>query len=304
MRCMLDLRRLRYFLAVAEELNFTRAAARLHVAQPALSRQVRELERELGVQLLERTTQAVALTEAGRELQARGRELCAQADRLWQDIRGFAAGTQGSVSFGYSASTGYQTAPALLAHLADRHPGLTVTTRLLATDEIIAGVTDGSLDAGLVRCPPPLPHLVRTLVRLERQGVLVHDGHRLAGRDEVDVAELADEVVLMHPREANPGHYDAITAIFARAGLTPRLRHRQLFDAAHTPVAQGSAVSVVGESTLPGLPGGLTWRPLSPAAAIELHLLTRGDTTRPGVGHLLRAAAETSRTQGWLRAPA
>jgi LysR family transcriptional regulator, benzoate and cis,cis-muconate-responsive activator of ben and cat genes len=300
---MLELRRLRYFLAVAEELNFTRAAARLHIAQPALSRQVRELEKELGVRLLERSTQSTALTEAGLLLRDRGRELCAEADRLWHDMRGFAAGAQGSLSLGYSASTGYETAPALLAHLAERHPGLTVTTRLLPTAEIISGVADGTLDAGLVRCPPPLPHLVRTLVRLERQGVLVHERHPLAARVEVDVTALAGEQVLMHARAANPGHYDAITAVFERAGVTPRLSHRQLFDAAHTPVAQGTAVAVVGESTLPGLPGGLTWRPLTPAAAIEIHLLTRGDSSRPGISHLLRAAAETSRAHGWLRAP-
>jgi DNA-binding transcriptional LysR family regulator len=304
MRCMPELRRLRYFLAVAEELSFTRAAARLHIAQPALSRQVRELEKELGVQLLERTTQSTALTEAGRLLRDRGRELCAEADRLWRDMRSFAAGAQGSLTLGYSASTGYETAPALLAHLAEHHPGLGVTTRLLPTAEIVTGVADGTLDAGLVRCPPPLPHLVRTLLRLERQGVLTHDRHPLAGSEEVEVAALAHERVLMHAREANPGHYDAITAVFERAGIAPELRHRQLFDAAHTPVAQGSAVSVVGESTLPGLPGGMAWRPLRPPASIEIHLLTRGDTGRPGIGHLLRAAAETSRAHGWLRAPA
>ncbi|MEE4546607.1 LysR substrate-binding domain-containing protein [Streptomyces sp. V4-01] len=301
---MPELRRLRYFLAVAEELNFTRAAARLRIAQPALSRQVRELEKELGVRLLERTTQSTALTEAGRLLRDRGRELCAQADLLWRDMRSFAAGAEGGLTLGYSASTGYGTAPALLAHLAEHHPGLTVTTRLLPTGEIVAGVADGTLDAGLVRCPPPLPHLVRTLLRLERQGVLTHDRHPLAGQDEVEVAALAGERVLMHAREANPGHYDAITAVFERAGINPELRHRQLFDAAHTPVARGSAVSVVGESALPGLPGGLTWRPLHPPAALEIHLLTRGDAGRPGVGHLLRAAAETSRAHGWLRAPA
>ncbi|MCX5536550.1 LysR family transcriptional regulator [Streptomyces sp. NBC_00006] len=303
---MAELRRLRYFLAVAHERNFTRAAERLHIAQPALSRQIRQLEQELGVRLLDRTTQSVEPTEAGRLLMDRGSTLCEEADRLWRDVRGFAAGESGSVSFGYSASTGYETAPTLLAALAEGYPGISTATRLLPTAEILAGVADGTLDAGLVRCPPPTPQLVRTLVRLEPQGVLMAKHHPLAADPDgrVDVAALADETVLVHARSDNPGHYDAITSIFERAGISPRLRERQLsFDASHMPVAQGDAVSVVGESALPGLPAGLVWRLLSPAAAIEIHLLTRGNTERPATTRLLQAASRTARTHGWLRSP-
>ncbi|MFJ4713140.1 LysR family transcriptional regulator [Streptomyces sp. NPDC088785] len=301
---MADLRRLRYFLAVAQERNFTRAAERLHIAQPALSRQVRQLEQELGVRLLDRTTQSVEPTEAGRLLMERGAALCDEADRLWRDVRGYAAGESGSLSFGYSASTGYETAPTLLAALAEAHPGIRTSTRLLPTGEILAGVADGTLDVGLVRCPPPAPQLVRTLVRLEPQGVLMAEGHPLAGRPAVDVAALAGEILLTHARGDNPGHYDAIAGIFERAGVSPRLRERHLsFDAAQMPVAQGDAVSVVGESARPGLPAGLVWRPLSPAAAIEIHLLTRGDTERPATARLLRVASGTARARGWLRSP-
>ncbi|MFI6683119.1 LysR family transcriptional regulator [Streptomyces sp. NPDC050485] len=303
---MSELRRLRYFLAVAGERNFTRAAERLHIAQPALSRQIRQLEQELGVRLLDRTTHSVEPTEAGRLLMERGAELCAEADRLWRDVRGFAESERASLTLGYSTSTGYGTAPGLLAALAERHPDLAVTTRLLTTAEIVTGVTDGTLDAGLVRCPPPTPELVRTLVRLEPQGVLLPASHPLAGQESVETASLAGERLLVHPREANPGHFDAITAIFTRAGLSPQLLLRQLsFDAAHTPVVRGEAVSVVGESAVDGLPGTLVWRPLRPASTIELHVLTRGGAgRRPAVAHLLRTASETARAAGWLRSPA
>ncbi|MGE7435327.1 LysR family transcriptional regulator [Kitasatospora sp. NPDC001175] len=301
---MLELRRLRYFLAVAEERNFTRAAERLHIAQPALSRQVRQLEEELGVRLLERSTHSVEPTEAGVLLMDRGAALCEESDRLWRDLKGFAGGEQGTLSVGYSTSTGYETAPALLGALAERHPGIVLTTRLLPTAEIVAGVADGTLDAGLVRCPPPTPELVRTLLRLEQQGVLMAEGHPLASAERVDIAALSGETLLVHPREANPGHYDAILALFGEPGRVPGLLLRRLsFDAAHTPVARGEALAIVGRSAARTLPAGLLWRPLAPVATIEIHLLTRGRPTRPAVTRLLRVASDTARAGGWLRSP-
>ena len=202
---MFDLRRLRYFLAVAGERNFTRAAERLHVAQPALSRQVRQLEQELGVPLLRRTTHTFALTEAGEFLLARGSALVDDADALWRAMRAFGTGEAGRVVVAYGTSAGYDTAPRLLRGIAERLPALELTTRVLPVNEIVAGFSDGSVDVGLVRCPPEVAGVESRLLRLEAQGVLVRRDHPLAGAGRLRLEDLREEPVLLHSRALEPG---------------------------------------------------------------------------------------------------
>lgn len=303
---MSELRRLRYFLAVAEERNFTRAAERLHIAQPALSRQVRELERELGVELLVRTTHKVEPTEAGRMLLERGPALLEAAESLWHGVRAFADGRMGSLSLGYGMSAGYETAPQLLLAMGEEAPGIEVSARVMAFADIIDSVAAGTLDVGLVRSAQPeaLPDDVElTLLRRERQGVVISSEHPLAadGAESVDPAALDGLKLLLHPRTHNPGHYDEIMEICARAGARPEVLYRGLdFDASYTPVASGAAVTMVGYSGRIGLPSGLLWLPVTPAAYIEVHLVTRRENRSPAVGRLLRVAEETSRQHGWL----
>jgi len=297
-----DLRRLQYFLGVAQERNFTRAAERLHVAQPALSRQVRQLERELGVELLHRTTHEVELTEAGRFLLERGPALLAGADELWRGVRGYGNGERGTVVVAYGASASYETAPRLLRALAERRPEIAVTTRVNSVAEILAGLADGSIDLGIVRCPPARPDLEPRTIRRERQGLLLRRDHPLAARPEVALAELDGEPLLMHPREANPGHYDAIVGLFHAHGVEPRVRLRTLtFDLAYTPVASGEAVTVVGESLRAGLPGELCWVPLVPEVAVPVSLVARRHKRSPAAVGMLETATEIARELGWIR---
>jgi DNA-binding transcriptional LysR family regulator len=277
-----DLRRLGYFVAVAEERNFTRAAERLHIAQPALSRQVRLLEDELGVELLRRTTHDVELTEAGALLLERGARLLSDADALWSGVRRLAAGEAGTVRLAYGASAAYETAPKLLAALAERLPELVVETQVLATPAILAGVAGGSLDAGIVRCAPH-----GQVLRRETQGVLVHPDHPLAKRDAVGLDELRDELILIHPRAENPGHYDALLALL---DFTPKLLERRVtFDLALTPVAEGRGVMISGVSArIPAL----AWRPLTPETTLDVHLLADGP--------FAAAALAVARDLGWV----
>jgi DNA-binding transcriptional LysR family regulator len=295
-----DLRRLQYFLAVARERNFTRAAEQLHIAQPALSRQVRLLEDELGVELLHRTTHSFELTEAGAFLVQRGPAVLAGVDELWRGVRTYGSGDSGSVVLAYGASASYETAPKLLEALAARHPGVDIATAVKSVSEIVAGVTEGSIDLGLIRCPPTDTGLDTRTIRREPQGLLVRHDHPLAHGAAAAVSDLAGEDVLLHPREANPGHYDAIVELCRAQGFEPRVQLRSLsFDLAYTPVANGDAVAVIGESSRRGLPEELRWVPLSPPAALEVSLVARRYNRPPAVDRMLETAAEVSAGLGW-----
>lgn len=301
---MVDLRRLRYFLAVASERNFTRAAERLHVAQPALSRQVRMLERELGVELMRRTTHTFELTEAGEFLLERGPGLLDAAEALWRVMRSFAPGELGRVVVAYGTSAGYDTAPRLLRAIAGRLPELDVTTRVMSVQEILAGFADGSVDVGVVRCPPEVAGVESRLLRLEHQGLLMRSDHRLARNDCARLDDVRREAVLLHPREANPGHYDAVLGLFHDAGIEPRLEFRDLsFDLAQTPVHESKAIAIVGESTLVGLPSELAWLRLSPPATLPVSLLAPRIDRAPAVERLLDTAESVADELGWREAP-
>lgn len=279
---MTDLRRFGYFVAVARERNFTRAAERLHIAQPALSRQLRLLEQELGVELVHRTTHDFELTEAGEFLLERGPALLSDADELWSSVRAYGSGDCGAVVIAYRASASYETGPRLLQALAERHQSISITADIRSVTEIAAGLQDGSIDLGLVRCPPRTPMLPAQTIRHERQVLLLRDDHPLASRAAAAVSDLGDETLLLHVREANPGHYDAVLGLCRDQGIEPRILLRQLsFDLRYSPVLQGEAVAIVGESTTSELPAGLCCIPLSPPAALEVNLLARRANRSP-----------------------
>jgi len=295
-----ELRRLRYFLAVGRARNFTRAAEQLRVAQPALSRQVRLLEQELGVELLRRTTHEVELTPAGRHLLDEGPALLAAADELWRATRAFGTGLRGAVVLGYGASAGYETVPLLLRALADRAPGLQVTTRLLSLGEILDGLRDGTLDVGVARCPPRSPDLTARVLRDERQGALLRRDDDRAGGAAFALAALGESALLLHPREANPGHYDGVLGILRERGVDPRVRHRSVtLDLAQTPIVAGEAIAIVGESSRSGVPDELVWLPLEPPATLEVQLLVRSARRTPAADAVVAAAEAIADELGW-----
>lgn len=219
----LDLRHLRYFVAVAEELHFGRAAARLGISQPPLSQQIRGLETSLGTSLFARTQRRVALTSAGRVLYGEATRLLAHAQRVGDAMESARSGRGGSLFLGCVPSSLFGALPAILRARPGALGALDLRVTEAHTADIVAAVVDGRLDAGLVwedRAPPPL-----TLRPLEpvRFIVALPAGHALATRSRVRLSDLAPLPLVIPPRDATPHQFDRIHAGFRNAGLVPRI---------------------------------------------------------------------------------
>jgi DNA-binding transcriptional LysR family regulator len=206
-----DLRKLRYFVAVAEQLHFGRAAEALHIAQPVLSRQIRALEEELKVQLFVRDKRATELTPAGRQLLADAGPLLASADALRLRV---ARAARGPGSFTIGFMPGLIVTEAVRA-LTGRHPRLTVNVLRTSWDDQTDVIRDGRADVSYIRLPVDQSGLqVRALLAEPRVAVLPA-GHRLAGKDTITIADLADEHLLQDP-DAVPEWRDIATEMRAR----------------------------------------------------------------------------------------
>jgi DNA-binding transcriptional LysR family regulator len=284
----MDLRQLRYFVAVAEERHFGRAAARLHMAQPPLSQAIRQLEGELGVTLLHRTTRRVDLTDAGIAYLERARAILAEVDEAAQHARRVAAGAVGHLTIGCVGSATYSLLPALSRHLSAELPGIDFSFRgeMLAPDQV-AALQRGTIDVALLR--PPVADLslaVRTL-RRDRLVVALPVDHPLARRTRVSAAALAEADLIVHSAGRRSVMYDVVLGLLHEAGIEPRIRHEVgETSTLITLVAGGLGLAVVPEPVTALALDGVTYRPLvRPSATVELAVAHRADRSEP---HLAR----------------
>lgn len=298
-----EARLLRYFLAVAEELNFTRAAERVGIAQPALSAAIRQLEAQLDVRLLTRTTRSVALTDAGRALAERGPGALAGLADAWQAARQAGLGEVGTVRVAYGASTAYDTTPRLVEAVRERLAGLEIVADMLPTPQVVRAVADGRADAGVARTPVLVDGVRARTVRVERQGVLVRADDPLADAEEVTLAEAAARPILAHPRAANPAHHDRLLEALAAAGVRrPALVERPVaFDPGQRLIREGRAIGIVGSSSAEGLADDLRWIALAdPVWRIEVALVLRDGDLPPAADRFERIAMATAARLHWL----
>ena len=297
-----ELRQLRYFVTLAEELHFGRAAEREHIVQSALSQQVQRLERELGVRLLERSTHHVSLTAAGAVFLVEARQILAQVDRAAGVARS-AVGAAATLRVGIIDSS-YDSMPQILHEVQARYPGLVIHQVEVGVPEQYQQLTDGRLDVGIGRAALAPPQVASLLFRQDPLGVLVPSGHRFAALDAIPVAVLAEEPLLL-AEEARAPEFNQFTVEMCRgAGFTPTVYGGTVesIRAAADLVAQGRCLYCVPSSCISALPGTI-WRPLSePASYYPWSVLWRAAEVSGHVRAVVTCAQLMSKRLGWLAA--
>jgi DNA-binding transcriptional LysR family regulator len=215
----LELRHLVYFLAVADERHFGRAAAKLFIGQPTLSQQLQRLERQIGVELFARTSHDVRLTPAGRAFRVEAEQVLEHAQRAVDTAREAASGRRGSISIGFNFAAGQQVLRPTLRRLSTDYPGLSTTLWEGLSGPHLSAVADGRIDVALVYSSIPPRPLMAQQVSTATLGAMVARHHPWAGRKEVAFRELADQPIVLIRRERSPAMYDAVFAAAERCGI-------------------------------------------------------------------------------------
>ncbi|HEY5894344.1 MAG TPA: LysR substrate-binding domain-containing protein [Chthoniobacterales bacterium] len=263
----MELRHLRYFVAVAEEQNVTRAAARLHVSQPPLSRQIRDLEDELGVALFEHGAKAVRLTEAGRVFLTEARAALQRVDEAVQVVKAVAGGQSGEIHVGYAPSLTVEILPRALRFFQETSPGVRVRLHDLSTQELLRGLRDRKLDVALLVqvSAKVLAEFVFEELRQYAVCVAVHPAHPLARARKVGLEQVARERLIAYTLADYPEHHLWLTELFAPLNRPPQIAEEH--DSATSLIASveaGRGVALVLESFKCFVGPRVKIRPLNP----------------------------------------
>ncbi|MCX6894685.1 MAG: LysR family transcriptional regulator [Verrucomicrobia bacterium] len=266
----MELRHLRYFVTVAELLNFTKAATRLRVAQPALSRQIRDLEDELGAPLFERGPRFVKLTDAGIAFVPEAQAVLLRAEEAVQAVRAVVNGERGQIHVGYAPSPTVELLPSALHAFQNLAPGVRVNLHDLSSEELLRGLHDGKLDLCLVVRQPEkaMRGLKFECLREYPMCVAVSLRHPFAKRKQVTLAQIAAEPLLAYTRADYPDYHAMLAEIFRPLGVNPRVVAEH--DSASSLIAAteaGRGVSIAASSLGLVAGGRIKLVPLKPAPA-------------------------------------
>ena len=306
----LEPRLLRYFLAVANELHFGRAAARLYISQPSLSNQIRSLERTLGTDLFVRTSRQVELTPAGRALLEEAPLALAALERAAERARLAGEGIAGTARLGYSPMAGYETLGAVLTAVEHDSPNLTIIASESFSAQIPGRLLGGELDVGLALYPEPMQGVHSELLRTEPLALLFGEGHPLADVDPVPLSRLENETLLLFPRELAPTYYDRVVAACEQTGFQPRIRTF----ADPPPQAMLARLQATHEVGLPpasfafhaaAAQLGVVARTLvEPTISVDWSLVWASRAQSGAITRLLESARRCSEENSWLRTSA
>lgn len=286
-----ELSHIRYFVAAAEELHFGRAARRLHVTQPSLSKRVAGLERELGVRLFHRTRREVRLTEAGEIFLEGARRVLEDALRAAEEARKAGRGELGRLEIGFFSPAIYGVLPEILKEYHERFPEVRVTLHEWTSSVQLERMREGKIEIGFMRAPVEEAGFVTEHVFVEPVVAALPEGHPQARREVVSPRELADEPFIMVPRSKEPNSFDRYVSICQRAGFSPKIT-QEVFEihAIVGLVATGMGVAFVQGSVANLKRPGVVYRPLDdPEARIGTAIVRRSSRPSP----VLRTFLET-----------
>jgi DNA-binding transcriptional LysR family regulator len=244
----MEIRHLRYFVTVARERNFTRAAEKLHIAQPPLSRQIQQLEEEVGMVLFDRDSRPLRLTEAGRLLYEHAAQVLERFDDLRTMMKRFRDAERPRFVIGFVASTIYAALPNLIRRFRAKTPELDVSLVEMVSLEQIAALKEGRIDVGFGRIRFDDPAVRRDVLREERLVVALPLSHRLLEREgPLSFTELVGEPLILYPRVPRPSYADQVISIFRDRGLEPNIAH----EARELQTAIGLVAAEVGICIVP-----------------------------------------------------
>ncbi|MBX7220700.1 MAG: LysR family transcriptional regulator [Blastocatellia bacterium] len=276
----MELRHLRYTVTVADELSFSRAAEILHVSQPALSRQVQELEEELGIQIFSRTKRSVIVTDAGRLFLAEARRILAQADQAVQTAARASRGEIGRLVVGVEASSVYCPVAPVFGTYRKRFPKVELVVRELPSMQQLYELGINQLDVGLVVLPVECDDDIRLeSVLTEPVYVALHKGHPLAAQENLSLADVSSEHFVLVPRDLGCGFYNQISHLCTTAGFSPKVTQEATqLQIILSFVAAGLGVTLVPASVRFFQVPGIVYLPLDePTASVELALACRAE---------------------------
>jgi DNA-binding transcriptional LysR family regulator len=295
-----ELRQLRTFAAVAQRRSFTRAADDLHIAQQAVSQQIKTLERSLGVTLLRRTPRRVELTAEGTVFLADCRRVLAAADRAVRRVQAAARGEAGTLRLAYTLTTVWETIPRLLARLSQVYPQVKVEAREVFGADIPELLTTERYDLALApktSCPAGFHSRA---VRREPLRVALSETDPLARSKRIQLASLADRLFEVWPRDMAPGFYDTVVGACRIAGFEPELDEQATGNTVWGNLARGRGVALINASLAEQLPRGITLVELAQPAATLTYDAVWHQGELPLIQRSLEVAAELAKEAGWL----